>query len=281
MNILSIQSAVAYGRVGNSAAMFPLETLGHTVWPVDTVSFSNHPAFGSWRGRVNDPVAIAEIIEGVAERGAFARCDAVLSGYLGAAATGEVVIDTVARVKRANPDALFVLDPVMGDESKGLYVSKGIPALFREKALGAADIALPNGFELGVLTDREVTGVADAVAAAGALRAMGPGLVVVTGIVDGPNIVTILVGDGPALAVTTPTIDVPSHGAGDVFAALFLGHILDGGDAGDALGRAVSSIYAILRTTRKTAADALAIVAAREEILHPGERFTAQPLPGT
>src|SRR5439155_16717672 len=158
--ILSIQSAVSYGHVGNSAAVFPLQRLGFEVWPVNTVVFSNHPGYGAWRGRVCEPGLVADILEGVAERGVLASCAAVLSGYLGEIATGAAVLDTVARVKAANPDALYCCDPVIGDRDGGLYVRAGIPSFFRERALAHADLVTPNHFELEQLAERRVETVA-------------------------------------------------------------------------------------------------------------------------
>src|SRR5260221_11807426 len=151
MAILSIQSAVAYGHVGNSAAVFPLQRLGHEVWPVDTVQFSNHTGYGAWRGRAWDAATLAEVIRGVGERGGFQRCDAVLSGYLGEPALGEVVLDAVAQVKAANPAALYCCDPVIGDDHSGVFVRPGLVEFFRDPALGAADIVTPSPLQLSLL----------------------------------------------------------------------------------------------------------------------------------
>src|SRR5476651_1786339 len=106
MNILSVQSSVAFGHVGNSAAVFPLQRLGFEVWPVNTVAFSNHPGYGSWRGRICPADLVAELLRGIAERGVLASCTAVLSGYLGTVDAGIATLDTVTRIKEANPEAL-------------------------------------------------------------------------------------------------------------------------------------------------------------------------------
>ena len=88
MNILSLQSHVAYGHVGNSAAVFALQRLGIEVWPVHTVQFSNHPGYGGFRGRAFDAGLIGDVVQGIEERGALAACDGVLSGYVGSAEIG-------------------------------------------------------------------------------------------------------------------------------------------------------------------------------------------------
>src|SRR5262245_51513421 len=105
MNLLSIQSHVVYGHVGNSAAVFALQRLGIEVWPIQTVQFSNHTGYGAWRGRAFDAALIRELTQGVAERGVLAQCDGVLSGYLGSAEIGGAVLDAVAQVRRANRTA--------------------------------------------------------------------------------------------------------------------------------------------------------------------------------
>ena len=97
-NILSIQSAVAYGHVGNSAAVFPLQRIGHEVWPVYTVNFSNHTGYGHWTGPMIPASDVAEIITGMDERGALAQVDAVLSGYQGGDDIADVIIDAVDQV---------------------------------------------------------------------------------------------------------------------------------------------------------------------------------------
>src|SRR4051812_41839682 len=127
MNILSIQSHVVYGHVGNASATFPMQRLGHEVWPVNTVQFSNHTGYGSWTGRVLDGLSIEELVDGVAARGVLGRCDGVLSGYMGSADIGQAILGTVKRVRQANGGALFCCDPVIGDVGRGIFVRPGIP----------------------------------------------------------------------------------------------------------------------------------------------------------
>ena len=152
LNILSIQSSVAYGHVGNSAAVFPLQRLGIEVWPVITVHFSNHTGYGAWRGPVLGPDDIAEVLTGIEERGVLPSCNAVLSGYMGDAGLGRLIVDAAAKVKALNPQALYCCDPVMGDVGRGFFVRPGIPDFMRQTAVPAADIITPNQFELEFLT---------------------------------------------------------------------------------------------------------------------------------
>jgi pyridoxine kinase len=107
VKILSIQSSVAYGHVGNSAAVFPLQRIGVEVLPVYTVLFSNHTGYGAWRGPLIDPEQVREVIAGIEDRGVLGEIDVVLSGYQGSEGIGDVIIDAVQRVKAANPAAIY------------------------------------------------------------------------------------------------------------------------------------------------------------------------------
>ena len=152
VSVLSIQSHVAYGHVGNSSAVFPLQRLGIEVWPVHTVQFSNHTGYGEWTGRVFDGQAVEEVVQGIAARGVLGRCDAVLSGYLGSADIGHAVVAAVGQVREANTDAVYCCDPVIGDVGRGIFVRPGIADFLREVAVPAADIVTPNHFELDLLS---------------------------------------------------------------------------------------------------------------------------------
>lgn len=252
-NILSIQSWVSYGHAGNASAVFPLQRLGFEVWAVHTVQFSNHTGYGQWRGQVLSTEHVAEVIEGIADRGVLHECDAVLSGYMGDANTAGAILNAVTRVREANPGALYCCDPVMGDVGRGVFVRPEIPEVMRERAVAAADIVTPNHFELELLTGREVRTLQDALQAATELRARiwahGPRIVVVTSLVreDAPDdaIETLMLSGEGAWTVRTPLLplDPPRNGTGDAVAALFLGHYLRSGNVPHSLENAVSALY--------------------------------------
>lgn len=274
--VLSIQSHVAYGHVGNSAAVFPLQRLGFEVWPLLTVLFSNHTGYGAFRGR---PVAadwLAELLQGLEERGALARTRAVLSGYLGDPATVEIVHDAVARVRRHRPDALYACDPVMGDDGRGFFVRPGIPELQRDRLVPLATIVKSNRFELAYLADRPVATLDDARAAAAEVRARGPQLVVVTSLrlPERPGELGILAdsADG-SWVVWTPDLPVTLNGTGDAFTALLLGEWLAESRADLALGRAAAAMYGLVEATWRAGSRELLLVAAQEELVHPTRRF--------
>ena len=276
MKILSIQSSVAYGHAGNSSAVFPLQRLGHEVWAVNTVHFSNHTGYGAWRGPLLAPSDVAEVITGIEERGVLPQCDAVLSGYQGAEEVGEVVLDAVARVKAANPAAVYCCDPVMGDVGRGFFVRPGIPEFMRDKVIPAADLATPNQFELEFLTGRQVNSTDDLLDAADALRDLGPRTVLVTSVETGDAgedaISMVAVSDDGAWSVTTPRLPLSVNGAGDATAALFLAHTTtDGPEV--ALGRTAASVFAVMELTHAGGHREIQLIAAQHQIADPPARF--------
>jgi pyridoxine kinase len=264
--------------VGNSSAVFPLQRLGVEVWPVHTVQFSNHTGYGEWRGRVFDGRDIEQVVQGISERGVLGGCDAVLSGYLGSVGVGEEVAATVAKVRAANPSAVYCCDPVIGDVGRGVFVRPGIEQLHRDVTVPSADLVTPNHFELDLLTGtttRTLPEVKDAVAA---LQALGPRVVLTTSLVtdDTPgDCVDLLAAEGGRFhRVRTPRLDVSVNGAGDVIAALFLAHWLGSGSAAEALGRAAASVFGLLQHTEDAGSREILLVAAQQEFVSPTRTFS-------
>jgi pyridoxine kinase len=277
VSILSIQSSVAYGHVGNSAAVFPLQRLGVEVWPVHTVHFSNHTGYGEWRGPLLPAADVRAVIRGVEERGAFPGVDAVLSGYQGGEDIGDVILDAVSRVKAANPAAIYACDPVMGNAKSGCFVHPAIPVLLRERVVPAADLLTPNQFELGFLTDTEPRTIDETLASVELVRAMGPSTVLVTSVErpDAPadTIEMMAVTDDGAWVVQTPRLPMKANGSGDVTAALFTAHLLGTGDPSVALARTASSVFDLLRTTLDSGERELQLVQSQATIADPRMQF--------
>jgi pyridoxine kinase len=282
MRILSIQSSVAYGHVGNTAATFPLQRLGHEVWPVLTVHFSNHTGYGSWRGQVLDPAVVAGVIKGIDELGVLGTADAVLTGYQGSPGVAEVVLDTVARVRSLNPAAVYCCDPVMGDVGRGMFVLPGLPELMRDRVVPIADVVTPNAFELAYLAGvplAEVNELPGLLEAVDRVRAMGPSTVLVTSVDIAETAETdpageigmVAVDPTGAYLVRTPRLPISVNGAGDVTAALFLAHLASG--AGTALAKVASSVHAILRRTAASGEREIQLIQSQLEIAEPPCEF--------
>jgi pyridoxine kinase len=277
MSILSIQSAVAAGHVGNSAAVFPLQRMGFEVWRVDTVHFSNHPAHGRHRGRAAASDDVAALLEGLEDLGLWPDCEAVITGYLGAVETGPVVARAVSRIRAARPDMLHLCDPVIGDQGRR-YVPDGLIDYYRTDGLPAADIATPNAFEATWLTGIDASTVAGALAAAQALRRIGPRIAVITGVVEGGAAQTVAVDASGAWRIASPHLAVAGNGAGDLFAALLLGHLLRGASLADAAARAVSATHAVLAAAARQGALDLPLIAAQDAILDPPRLYPAEQI---
>jgi pyridoxine kinase len=280
VRILSIQSSVAYGHVGNSAATFPLQRLGHEVWPVHTVVFSNHTGYGAWGGPLLAPDDVRAVIAGIADRGVLTRCDAVLSGYLGDPGICEVVVDAVAQVKAANPFATYTCDPVMGNATSGCFVDPALPPIIRERVVPVADLITPNQFELGFLTDTSPESLESTLDSADAARALGPATVLVTSLLrpdrPGDTIEMLAVTADGAWTVRTPRLRMQVNGSGDLTAALFTAHLKETGSAADALAATASTVYAVLSGTLESGERELRIIAAQDAIAHPDCEFEVE-----
>ncbi|NNG36759.1 pyridoxal kinase PdxY [Nakamurella aerolata] len=298
MRILSIQSSVAYGHVGNSAAAFPLQRLGHEVWPVLTVHFSNHTGYGQWQGPVLDPADVRAVLAGIEDLGVLGTADAVLTGYQGSPGVAAIVLDTVAKVRQLNPRAVYCCDPVLGDIGTGFFVLPGLPALMRDEVLPQADMVTPNVFELAYLASdavapeggqppldqfADVSSLEAVQAAVERVRARGPRTVLVTSVehsnIDGiaPDHIGMLgVDDTGSYLVTTPRLDADVNGLGDVTAALLLAHLSAGLPA--AMEKVAGSVFAILKATVDAGSREIQLITAQDEIAQPTMHFRVERL---
>jgi pyridoxine kinase len=275
--ILSIQSSVAYGHVGNSAVTFPLMRMGVEVWPVITVHFSNHTGYESWRGPLLSATDLRDVVRGIDERGVLGKVDAVLSGYQGREDIGAMILDAVALVKQRNRAAIYCCDPVLGDEDRGSYVRPGIAEFMRQHVVPAAQIITPNQFELTALTGLPVVTMEDVLQAADAARSLGPEVVLITSVVrrDGPpdTIDMVAVDSDGAWLVSTPRLPRSFTGSGDVTAATFLVAMLRKWDLAAALAHTAAVVYGLLAVTTSVGRAELALIAAQDELVRPSHSF--------
>ena len=279
MSVISIQSQVAYGHVGNSAAVFPMQMHGIDVIAVPTTLLSNRPGYPTVRGRVLEAQLVADLLRGIEERGAVDNCRMILSGYLGSAEIAAVVADFVARAKARNPALLYACDPVLGDRDRGLFVDPDIPPLVRDRLCPLADIITPNHFEFEWLSGTKATTTAQMIEAARALMARGPSTVVVTSaeLQDTPDgeIETVAVERTSAWRVGTAKLPISPSGTGDLFAALFAAARVLGKATPEALGHAASAIFAVLELTAARGTEEMRIVESARHLTHPTRRFHA------
>jgi pyridoxine kinase len=285
MRVISIQSQVAFGHVGNSAAVFPMQMHGIDVTAVPTTLLSNRPGYPSIRGRVLDAQLVADLLRGIEERGAVDTCTMILSGYLGSPEIAAVVADFVARAKTSNkarnPKLTYCCDPVLGDRDRGLFVPADIPPLVRDHLCPLADIITPNHFEFEWLCGAKATTPGQVIGAAQALMARGPSTVVVTSaeLEDTPDgeIETVAIERSKeglkAWRVRTPKLPISPSGTGDLFAALFVAACVRGSHTPDALGHAVSAIFAVLERTASSGTEEVRIVESAGLLVRPARRF--------
>jgi pyridoxine kinase len=280
--ILSIQSHVVYGHVGNDAATFPLQRLGREVWPLMTVQFSSHTGYAGWRGRAFDAGMVDDCVAGLAAIGVLKTCAGLLTGYLGKAEIGEAALRALATLRVANGDAAWCCDPVIGDVGRGSYVAPEVAEFFRDRALPAATILTPNAFELEWLTGKTIGTLAEAHAAVGAILARGPRVVAVTSRaseVTPPDALDVLAGDSTGLwRARTPKLPIAVNGAGDLFAALFFHHWLESSSTPAALSRAVSSVLGVVAATLAAGRRELALIDAQAELPRPSRVILAEPI---
>jgi pyridoxine kinase len=278
--ILSIQSHVVYGHVGNSAAAFPLQRLGREVWPLMTVQFSSHTGYAGWGGRAFDADMIDACVGGLQAIGVLHRCAGLLTGYLGKAETGDAVLRAFASLRAANGEAAYACDPVIGDVGRGPYVAAGVGEFFRDRALPLATIAAPNAFELEWLTGERVVDLRAARKAIASLRARGPSVVVAKSLAldETPSdALDMLAGDGTGFwRLRTPKLPIAVKGTGDLFAALFFHHWLETRATREALAGAASSVHAIVAATHAAGSRELTLIAAQEEFIRPSQLFVAE-----
>ncbi len=281
-NILSIQSHVAYGYVGNRAAVFPLQLLGNEVTAINTVQFSNHTGYGNWTGDIMSIEHIDNIFIGLQDRGVFSQLDGILTGYIGDSQLGDVLLKWLDIIRKINPDLVYCCDPVIGDVGRGVFVRSGVPEFFSEKALSYANILTPNQFELHYLTGIEICNLENALAACNILHERGVECVLVTSleysdIIDKSEIAMLVSTKIKKYIIRTPKLQMPisPNGSGDMTAALFLAKYLTTKDYKVTLEYVASAIYGVFKQTLDNQQRELAIIQAQNQFINPSFKYQA------
>ncbi len=280
-SILSIQSHVTFGYVGNRAAVFPLQRMGFDVSFINTVQFSNHSGYGSFQGDIFSAEQLRKLIDGMRERGVLPSFSAVLSGYMGDPALGALIVEVIKELKQLTPSLIYCCDPVIGDVGRGIFVRPGVGEYFRDHIVPIANVLTPNQFELSYLTGIDIRTQQDALRACQLLCNRGPKTVLVTSLVlpETPHhkIQMLLHTQAGSWLVETPRfhINPAPNGAGDMTAALFLGHVLRHDVPATALEKTAASVYGIFEATFNAGTRELQLIAAQEEIVQPTHQFKA------
>lgn len=282
MRILSIQSSVSYGHVGNSAAVFPLQRMGFEVMPVYTVMFSNHTGYGSWTGPMISGESVRDIVRGIDDRGGLADVDLVLSGYQGGDDIGDAILDSVELVKQRNPAAVYACDPVLGSAISGCFVAPEVQNLVRNRVVPKADLITPNQFELGFITGTDPHTLEETLRSVELALESGPRTVLVTSVLrpDRPEDTLEMLAVTPdgTWIVQTPRLPLKANGSGDVTSALFSSQYLATGDAALALGRTAASMIELLENTLASGQRELRLIESQEAYVSPKHRFEVRQL---
>lgn len=281
-HVLSIQSHVVYGYAGNKAATFPMQLLGVDVWALNTVQFSNHTQYGKWKGMVVPKEQIGEITQGIAEIEALHECDAVLSGYIGAAEQGAEILACVERVKAANPNAIYFCDPVMGHPDKGCIVAPGVAEFLRDSAMAKADIIAPNLVELRELTGLTVENFEQALEAIKFIRTQGVKRVLVKHLSkvgrDPSQFEMILANQDGIWHISRPLhrfVAKDPVGVGDLTSGLFLANLLNGKSDLEAFEHTANAVNDVMSVTQQSGKYELQIIKARSLIIEPQSQYKA------
>lgn len=264
MRVISIQSQVVHGHVGNSAAVFSMQAAGITVAAVPTALLSNHPHYPTVHGRVLESELVAGLLRGVEERGLIEAETIVLTGYLGSVENAVVVAGFIESARERHPDLLYVCDPVMGDDDLGLFVAESLVDAFRDRLVPLASIITPNQYELELLARSKARSIEMVAEAVRILSARGTGNVVATGCViddTAPGEVETILCAGPSLHRTSIVrLPIRPCGTGDLFTALLVKHLCKGSSLPEACTRATEEIAIILKRTWVAGADEMQIV---------------------
>lgn len=278
-NIVSVQSHVAYGYVGNRAAVFPLQRLGHDVTAINTVQFSNHTGYGDWEGDIFSRGHLQRIISGLERRGVLKRCHGLLTGYMGDAELSELMVDLVQQIRAHNPQLIYCCDPVIGDVGRGMFVKPAVASFFREHLIAYADVITPNLYELCYLAEKECQTLHDVIHACQQLRTLGPDVVLVTSLIcdqTPENTIGMLVNtEHGSWLVETPrfALEPAPNGAGDVTAALFLAKYMEHQNPMIALKQTAAAIYSVFDKTMHANARELQLISAQQAFVAPESYF--------
>lgn len=284
MAVLSIQSHVVFGHVGNRAAVFPLERMGLEVLPLNTVQFSSHTGYEDWTGMIFPAQHLRNILEGLRKSGILLSCEAVLSGYLGDPENADTVVNIVKELRGLFPDFLYCCDPVLGDDEHGIYVKPEVLQFMQTEVLAQASILKPNRFEAELLSGVTIKTEQDIKEACRILHEKGPAIIIISSLESGQkkkDTISMALSCGEAgYKITTPRLFFSRHphGAGDLASALFLGNFLKTKNPVLSFERMANAIFAVFQSTYEAGCRELRVVEAQEAFAVPPELFCVEQI---
>lgn len=249
--ILSIQSHVVSGYVGNKSAVFPLQLLGFEVDAINSVQLSNHTGYKVFKGQVLNDKDLEELINGLVENN-LNNYTHLITGYVGSASFLKKITEVIRTLKQKNPSLIYVCDPVMGDNGK-MYVPEALKEIYRKEIIPLADIVVPNQFELELLSNAKINTMSELQNALKELHKIGPKTVAVssTEINDKLTAIVSTSKDNKLIKIDIPKIPANFTGSGDLFAALFLAHTYLQDNMKTAIEKTINSLYSVLLKTHE------------------------------
>lgn len=226
--VLSIQSHVVSGYVGNKSATFPLQVLGFDVDAINSVQFSNHTGYGFWKGQVLAEQELVELTGGLAHNGLDCQYTHLLTGYNRSKSFLTHIANIVCQLREKNPGLIYLCDPVIGDIGRGVYVPTELIDVYKESIIPIANIVTPNQFELELLTGKPLKTIEDVWEATATMHGMGPKTVIISSseLCDKNSLLclgsTIVDGKKEKAMITFPKLEASYTGTGDLFSALLL-----------------------------------------------------------
>ncbi|CAK9832134.1 Pyridoxal kinase [Anthophora retusa] len=247
--ILSIQSHVVSGYVGNKSATFPLQLLGFEIDAINSVQLSNHTGYKVFKGQVLNDKDLEDLIDGLICNDLHDYTH-LLTGYVGSVSFLKKIAEVVRALKCKNPDLIYVCDPVMGDNGK-MYVPEALKEIYKNEIVPLADIVVPNQFELELLTNIKVKTMSELKDAIRRLHDIGPEIVAIssTDINNKLTAVFSITKDNKLIKINIPRIPTDFTGSGDLFAALFLAHTYLEDNMEAAIEKTVNTLHGILLKT--------------------------------
>lgn len=253
MHVISIQSQVVHGHVGNSAAVFPLLSKGLQVAAVPTALLSNHPHYPTMYGRVLEPDFLGGLLQGVEDRGLVEASAVLVTGYVGSVENALVIASFVERARALNPKLMYVCDPVMGDDDLGLFVKEDLVDVFRERLVPLAQVITPNQYELELLARRGARTVVDLETCLAKLSGNAPPLAAVTGCVFDDTIrgqvETVSCSASGFARSAVERLPIRPCGTGDLFTALLIAGLCDDKCLNEAAANATAEVFGVLQAT--------------------------------